>query len=120
MSALPEPQPARSKSATEWTQIAAQAPQLADTLGRYLTQAATFLAPNSVDVADLVLRQLAHWLLEHTDHRTVAAIDRNDIEHFKVWLTEQPGMRGDGLSTSTRRQRLRLLRVFFERIIEWD
>ena len=42
------------------------------------------------------------------------------IEDFKVWLVSQPGMRGDGLSKSTQRQRLRMLRVFFERIIEWD
>ncbi len=45
MNAVPLPQPASSRSSTEWAQIAAHAPQLADTLGRYLTQAATFLAP---------------------------------------------------------------------------
>ena len=32
----------------------------------------------------------------------------------------QPGMRGEGLTANTQRQRLRMLRVFFERIIEWD
>ena len=37
-----------------------------------------------------------------------------------MWLAAQPGMRGDGLSANTQRQRLRMLRVFFERIIEWD
>jgi integrase len=52
--------------------------------------------------------------------RTVAAVGRGHIEDFKVWLVSQPGMRGDGLSRSTQRQRLRMLRVFFERIIEWD
>ena len=45
---------------------------MADTLGRYLSQAATFLAPNSVVAADLALRQFARWLLEHTDVRAVA------------------------------------------------
>jgi site-specific recombinase XerD len=93
---------------------------MADTLGRYLTQAATFLAPNSVEVADRTLRQLAAWLLEHTEVRTVADVRRNHIEDFKLWLAAQPGMRGDGLAQNTQRQRLRMLRVFFERIIEWD
>ena len=50
MNAVPLPQPASSRSSSEWAQIAAQAPQLANTLGRYLAQAATFLAPRSVDV----------------------------------------------------------------------
>lgn len=120
MNAVAVPQPAGSKSASEWAHIAARAPQMADTLGRYLSQAATFLAPRSIEVADVVMRQLAHWLLEHTDVRTIASIRRSDIEDFKVWLVAQPGMRGDGLSQSTQRQRLRMLRVFFERIIEWD
>jgi integrase len=120
MTAAAAPQPAGSKAANEWAAIAARAPQLADTVTRYLSQAATFLAPNSVDVADLVLRNLACWLLDHSDVRAVAAIGRSHIEDFKVWLTQQPGMRGDGLSQSTQRQRLRMLRVFFERIIEWD
>jgi site-specific recombinase XerD len=93
---------------------------MADTLGRYLTQAATFLAPNSVEVADRTLRQLAAWLLEHTEVRTVADVRRNHIEEFKLWLAAQPGVRGDGLAPNTQRQRLRMLRVFFERIIEWD
>ena len=93
---------------------------MADTLGRYLSQASTFLAPRSVEVADVVLRQFARWLLEHTDVRTVAAVGRGHIEDFKLWLVARPGMRGDGLSASTQRQRLRMLRMFFERIIDWD
>jgi integrase len=120
VSAVHEPQPVVSKSASEWAQIAAQAPRMADTLGGYLSQATTFLAPRSIDVADTLLRQFAFWLLEHTDVRAVAAVGRGHIEEFKVWLGEQSGARGDGLSASTRRQRLRMLRIFFERIIEWD
>jgi site-specific recombinase XerD len=123
MSAVPDHQDHQvtsSKAASDWVQIAALAPQIADTLGRYLSQAATFLAPNSVEVADRTLRQLAGWLLEHSDIRAVADIGRSDIEDFKVWLVAQPGMRGDGLTANTQRQRLRMLRVFFERIIEWD
>jgi site-specific recombinase XerD len=107
-------------SASEWVDIAAIAPELASTMGRYLRQASTFLAPRSVDAADIALRQLARWLVHHTDRRSVADIGRNDIEDFKVWLAEQPGTGGRTLSANSQRQRLRMLRVFFERIIEWD
>ena len=93
---------------------------MADTLGRYLSQASTFLAPRSVEVADVMLRQFARWLLDHSDVRTVADVGRSHIEDFKLWLVARPGMRGDGLSANTQRQRLRMLRMFFERIIEWD
>ena len=120
MSALPAPQPAGGQAASEWAQIAARAPQMADTLARYLTQVATVLAPNSVAAADLALRQFARWLLEHTDVRAVADIGRGHVEDYKVWLADQPGIRGDGLSTTTQRQRLHMLRMFFERVIEWD
>ena len=37
-----------------------------------------------------------------------------------MWLADQPGNKAHGLSANTQRQRLRMLRVFFERIIEWD
>jgi site-specific recombinase XerD len=120
MSAVTAPRPAGSRAVDEWAQIAAQAPKMAGTLGRYLTQATTFLAPNSVEVADRTLRQLAAWLLEHTKVRTVADVGRGHIEDFKLWLAAQPGVRGDGLAQNTQRQRLRMLRVFFERIIERD
>ena len=120
MSAVRADERPGSKAAGEWAQIAAQAPQMAATLGRYLSQAATFLAPTSVDVADLTLRQLAFWLLDHTDIRAIGDVRRSDIEDFKLWLVAQPGVNGNGLSQNTQRQRLRMLRVFFERIIEWD
>jgi len=87
---------------------------------RYLGQLATFLAPRSVEVADLVLRQFACWLLAATSVTAVAAISRDDIEDFKVWLAARPGGAAGRLSASTYRQRLRTLRMFFERIIEWD
>ena len=66
----------------------------------------TVLAPNSVVAADLALRQFARWLLEHTDVRAVAHIGRGHVEDYKVWLADQPGIRGEGLSATTQRQRL--------------
>src|SRR5438046_1488510 len=86
---------------------------------RYLAQAATFLAPRSVDAADGALRQLARWILASTNIESVTQIRRDEIEEFKVWLSAQQGTNGS-LSTNTYGQRLRMLRVFFERIIEWD
>ena len=37
-----------------------------------------------------------------------------------MWLAAQPGNPGTTLSFNTQRQRLGMLRVFFERIIEWE
>jgi site-specific recombinase XerD len=114
------PTPAGSRSERDWDEIAVRAPKLAATMGRYLTQAATFLAPLSVESADNALRLLARWLLDRTDVRTVAEISRDDIEDFKVALAQRRGTKGQALAANTQRQRLRMLRMFFERIIEWD
>jgi len=121
VSALPAPgrEPAGSHAAAERAQIEQAAPQLAATMGRYLTQVAAFLAPRSVEVADAALRQLSRWILTSTGIEAVAQIRRDDIEDYKVWLARQHGTTGS-LSANTHRQRLRTLRAFFERIIEWD
>ena len=87
---------------------------------RYLGQLGTFLAPRSVAAADSVLRQFARWLLATTTVTTVATISRDDIEDFKVHLVARPGYGAGRLSASTCRQRMQTLRMFFERIIEWD
>jgi site-specific recombinase XerD len=112
--------PPRGQADIEWSEIAEAAPQMADTMRRYLRQAATFLAPASVDVADNSLRIFARWLLTNTPVVSVGGVTRDVIEDFKVYLAGRPGMRGGSLSENTQRQRLRTLRVFFERIIEWD
>jgi len=122
VSALPAPDRdlAGSGPAAEWAQIAPAAPQLAATMRRYLGQLGTFLAPRSVAAADSVLRQFTRWLLATTSVTTVATISRDDIEDFKVHLAARPGHGAGRLSASTCRQRLQTLRMFFERIIEWD
>jgi site-specific recombinase XerD len=104
----------------DWSEIETSAPRVAATMRRYLAQLATFLAPRSVDVADNSLRQLGLWLVGHTEVTAVTDIRRDDIEDFKVWLAARPGVGGKRLSANTHRQRLRMLRAFFERIIEWD
>jgi site-specific recombinase XerD len=118
--ALPEPWIPKDESHREWAVLSAQAPQLSATMRRYLVQLTTFLAPRSVDVADSTLRQLARWLVAETDVVTVAGITRRHIEDYKVWLAAQPGCKGPTLAKNTQRQRLRMIRIFLERLIEWD
>ncbi|MGH2477820.1 MAG: tyrosine-type recombinase/integrase, partial [Candidatus Limnocylindrales bacterium] len=122
MSAVPsrDPAPTNTQAELDWVEIDAAAPQMAATMRRYLGQIATFLAPASVVVADNALRQLGRWLITHTDVDAVAGIGRDDIEDFKVWLAQRTVPGGKKLSPNTHRQRLRTLRAFFERIIEWD
>jgi site-specific recombinase XerD len=104
----------------EWAALSARAPQLAATMRRYLIQLTTFLAPHSVDAADLTLRQFIGWLVDNTDVTVVAGITRTNIEDYKVWLAAQPGTTSPTLAKNTQRQRLRMIRIFLERLIEWD
>jgi site-specific recombinase XerD len=116
---VPERQPAGWHAGAEWAEITAAAPQAAATMRRYLRQLDTFLAPRSVDAADGALRQFARWMLTDAGVTAVGDIRRDDIEDYKVWLASLPG-HGGRLSAETHRQRLRTIRQFFERIIEWD
>ena len=105
----------------EWAVLSARAPQLSATMRRYLLQLATFLAPRSVEMADATLRQLARWLTTETDVVVVNQITRSHVEDYKVWLAGQPGRaEGDTLAKNTQRHRLRMIRIFLERLIEWD
>jgi site-specific recombinase XerD len=109
-----------SHAEAEWAEIALSSPELAGTFRRYLTQISTFLSPNSVIAADLSFRTLTWFLDERgSDVHSVAGLDRNLMEDFAVWLSERPGLKGP-LSVSSRRQRLGMLHMFFERIIDWD
>ena len=115
-----EPWSATPMSDRDWVGLSARAPQLAATMRRYLIQCSTFLAPRSVDAAENTLRQLTHWLADNTDVQTVDEITRTNIEDYKVWLAAQPGTKGQVMAKNTQRQRLRMIRIFFERLIEWD
>ena len=117
---LAEPWIPCDESHREWAELAARAPQLTATMRRYLVQLTTFLAPRSVDVADHTLRQFARWLTTSTDVTTIAGITRGHVEDYKVWLAAQPGTKGSTLAKNTQRQRLRTIRIFLERIIDWD
>ena len=126
MSALPArgPAPGRavpgSIAAAQWAQIRAEAPQAAATIQLYLQRLAAFLAPRSVTAAENALRQFARWLTADAGLDSIAAVRRDDIEDYKVWLAVQPRGRGQAITAETHRQRMRTVRQFFERIIEWD
>jgi site-specific recombinase XerD len=122
VSALPvrERQPAGWQAEAEWAQIGAAAPRVAAVMHRYLRQLATFLAPASVDAADNALRQLAHWMITEAGLAAVGDIRRDHIEDYKVWLAARPRPGGRTITKETHRQRMRTVRQFFERIIEWD
>jgi site-specific recombinase XerD len=104
----------------EWSRIEAAAPQVAAVMRRYLRQLGTFLAPRSVDAADIALRQLARWMITEAGLAAVADIRRDDIEDYKLWLADRPRGGGQTITAETHRQRMRTVRQFFERIIEWD
>jgi site-specific recombinase XerD len=115
-----EPWIPENASDREWVVLAAACPVAAATIGRYVQQLATFLAPRSVEVADTTLRQLVRWMAAETDVTTVAGLTRTHLEDYKVWLAAQPGISGGTMAKNTQRHRLRMIRIFFERLIEWD
>lgn len=122
MSALPareRPSPIGHAEA-EWAQIEAAAPRVAAVMRCYLRQLGTFLAPRSVDAAGGALRQLARWMVTDAGLAAVGDIRRDDIEDYKVWLAARPRGGGQAITAETHRQRMRTVRQFFERIIEWD
>jgi site-specific recombinase XerD len=104
----------------EWAQMSSVAPQFVATMRRYLVQLTTFLAPRSVEVADNTLRQFTRWVTTATDVAVVADIERHHVEDYKVWLAAQPGTKSQLLAKNTQRHRLRTIRIFLERLIEWD
>jgi site-specific recombinase XerD len=109
-----------SIAAAEWAQIRAAAPQATATIQRYLQRLAAFLAPGSVDAAENALRQFARWMVTEAGLGAIAAVRRDDIEDYKAWLAVQPRAGGRVITAETCRQRIRTVRAFFERIIEWD
>jgi integrase len=103
----------------DWAPIAERALQLVDTAWRYLDQIALSLRPATVDAADIALRGLAqHLAAEGCD--CFAAVERRHIESYKHWLATADTRNGHPPARNTIRQRLGLVRSFFDRIIEWD
>jgi hypothetical protein len=102
VSALPDREPAASRAvpgsiaAAQWAQIQAAAPQVMAAIQRYLQRLAAFLAPASVTAAENALRQFARWMITDAGLDSIAAVRRDDIEDYKVWLAAPaPGRRPD-------------------------
>src|SRR5262250_2972643 len=62
----------------------------------------------------------ARWMITEAGLAAVGDVRRDDIEDYKVWLAAQPRAGGRTITRETHRQRMRTVRQFFERIIEWD
>ena len=93
---------------------------LVSTLERYLDQISLSLRPSSVQAARGILgRFCAYVIEEHPDVGGAADIGRAQIEGYKAWLAARPG-RKDKAATATIRAALSTVRMFFERIIEWE
>jgi len=110
------------KHPDDWAVLAARAPQLAATMRRCLAQQSVTLAASSIASGEATYRRFGLWITEF-DLSVIGAADiaRTHIEAFKLKLvTDVHSKTGRPLATNTIRQRLRLLKVFFDRIIEWD
>ena len=103
----------------EWAALAERAPTLVATMRRYLEQVALSLRPGTVDHHEGVLREFARFLREDGAVTAVAAVTRRHVERYKAWLAERPAQRSARLHRHTIRERLGILRSFFERIGEW-
>lgn len=110
-----------SERARQWAEIAAAAPTLAQTMRRYVEQVGLSLRPGTTERHEAVTREFARFVLER-DPGVAAAADvrRHHVEDYKTWLSERPAARGGRLHRHTIRERLGVVRNFFERIIEWE
>jgi integrase len=102
--------------------LAAASPGLADTIDAYLDQIAVSLRPTSVESATSILGRFAGFLADHhPEVRGAADIGRRHIESYKLWLAAREGRKpGTRPTPNTLRTNLSTVRMFFERIIEWD
>jgi site-specific recombinase XerD len=103
-----------------WEQLEADAPQVVDTMRRYLQQIGCILRPGSVKNTDLALRAFAGFLVETAPEvLSVAQVARAHIDAYKPWLAARPGQNKARATTATIVHRLGTLRMFFVRIDEW-
>jgi len=119
---LPSPPLPRFAPVLTWGAISKRAPGLASTMTSYLAQIAVSSRPGTVEAADLALRVFCGHLVEiDPSCKAVGDICRHHIESYKLALAKRPGRASRNLmSVATIRNRLGMLRTFFERIIEWD
>jgi site-specific recombinase XerD len=97
----------------KWAGIAAG---LRHTAFGYLDQMATSRRANTVARYEIYLRDFARFLTTNTDVVRFADIGRSHVEAYQTAI----GDRDRPLHHHSVRDRLGILRAFFERLIEWD
>jgi integrase len=107
---------------TSWDLLAVRSPLLAATMRRYIAQQTVTLAPSTILAMNNTLVRFGLWVIIHDPAvRGAADINRAHIEAFKLkCITDVHFATGQPLATNTIRQRLRLMKVFFDRIIDWE
>lgn len=110
---------ARAKSRDEkWADIPTE---LAATFLHYLDQMAVSMRSTTIERYEVWLRAFAFFLAQLDPPGTrVADVERRHIEAYKVHLAQRASARGKPLNSSSVRDNLIVLRVFFDRLIEWD
>lgn len=105
----------------KWAAIDREAPVLADTALRYLTQLGVSARPSTVESTEIALRRFCWHLVDHDDE-VAGFVDlrRDHIESYKAALSAHRTGTGRPLSANTVRMRLGMVRTFIDRIIEWD
>jgi integrase len=110
-----------STSEQAWARVTRSAPRLTETAGRYLAQIAVSSRPATVGKAEQSLRAFAlHLVDEHADVTSFAQVGRVEVEAFKLALHHHRTATGRSYSVNTLRTTLGMVRMFFDRIIEWD
>jgi integrase len=103
-----------------WEPVPARAPRLGATMLAYLEQLAVSHRPATIQSTDSALRLFASFVLDHDPKvRSVRQVHRRHVEAYKAVLTTPREQGGWSLKNNTVRMRLGMLRLFFERIIEW-
>jgi site-specific recombinase XerD len=103
-----------------WEQLQTTAPEMVDSMRRYLEQIGAILRPGSVNNTDQALRAFAGFLVETApDVTSTAQVTRLHIEDYKPWLAARPGQNKPRVTPATIAHRLGTLRIFFVRIDEW-
>ena len=107
---------------TPWDLLAVRAPLLAGTMRRYIAQQTVTLTPATILAMNNTLVRFGLWVIVHDPTvRGARDIGRAHIEAFKLkCITDVHHATGKPLATNTIRQRLRLMKVFFDRIIDWE
>lgn len=111
----PEPTPP-----DRWAALQVEAPKLSGTARRYLAQIEVSMSPATMEKTDEVLACFCAYLVaEHPDVSSFADVGRRHIEAYKAHLARRATPWGTLLKPNTRRAHLMMVRVFFDRVIEW-